>query len=98
MTARLGAWIPLTALALLPMAASGQGGPAEDAARRLAPFFRPPPSLANDFGPYRSPLRFDEGRPVRDAADWARRRDEILRHWHSVMGPWPPLLDRPAPL
>jgi hypothetical protein len=68
---------------------------AGDLARRLAPHFRPPPDLAHDFGKYRSPLRFTDGRPVRNAADWAQRRREILQTWHDVMGRWPPLLDKP---
>lgn len=61
----------------------------------IAPFFRPPPEFAADLGPYRSPLLFDDGRPVRTAADWPARRDEILRYWHAQMGPWPPLLKDP---
>jgi hypothetical protein len=62
---------------------------------RLAPFFRPPAELASDLGAYRSPLRFADGTPVRSAADWPRRRAEILKTWHDAMGPWPPLLKQP---
>ena len=32
---------------------------------------------------------------VQTPADWLRRRDEILRHWHERMGPWPRMLERP---
>jgi dienelactone hydrolase len=63
---------------------------------RLAPFFSPPAALRGDLGAFRPVLRFDDGRPVRDAADWNRRRAEILDAWHRLLGPWPPLLARPA--
>lgn len=60
----------------------------------LAPFFAPPagaPSVAHP-----SPLRFADGRPVSSAAEWPARRVEILSSWHRLMGPWPPLVERPA--
>jgi hypothetical protein len=62
---------------------------------KLALAFRPPTEFAGDFGPYRSPLKFDDGRDVTNAADWARRREEILRYWHGALGPWPPPIDKP---
>lgn len=61
----------------------------------LRAFFRPPAELAGDRGPYRSPLAFDDGRPVRTAADWSARRREIERAWKQVLGPWPEQLTRP---
>lgn len=61
----------------------------------LAPYFRPPPAFARDLGHYRSPLLFDDGTPVRTAADWRKRRQELLTYWHRVMGPWPELIERP---
>src|SRR5262249_27478707 len=64
-------------------------------ARRAAAFFRPPPELAGDLRPYRPVLQFPDGRPVKDGADWAKRRREILKTWHDILGPWPPLLERP---
>jgi len=51
--------------------------------------------FANDLGQYKSPLKFDDGRTVKSAADWAKRREEILRYWHKVMGPWPLLIQKP---
>ena len=63
--------------------------------RQIAPFFSPPPELANDFGKYRSPLRFYNGTPVKTQADWQRRRDEILKTWHAIMGHWPPMIEKP---
>jgi hypothetical protein len=68
----------------------------DDAARGvLADAFHPPREYAGDFGPYRSPLAFDDGRPVRSEAEWRERRREILKSWHELMGPWPPLIARP---
>jgi dienelactone hydrolase len=62
----------------------------------LESFFVPPADYANDFGDYRSPLQFSDGRPVKNATDWTARRRELLEYWHEVMGPWPPLLERPG--
>jgi Prolyl oligopeptidase family len=67
----------------------------EEAAKRLAPFFQPPAKYAGDLGTYRSPLLFDDGKPVRTAADWQKRRQEILQTWHGLMGPWPALIEKP---
>src|SRR5947209_12745687 len=75
--------------------AAGPTSSPEEAAKRLAPFFRPPPELVKDLGTYRSPLLFEDGTAVRNAADWAKRRREILKVWHGLMGPWPELLEKP---
>ena len=61
----------------------------------IAPSFSPEPGYAGKLGDYRSPLLFDDDTPVKSADDWPRRRQEILRHWHALMGPWPPLLEKP---
>ncbi len=82
------------ALALLA-AMTGDAAEAESAWERIAPFFSPPAQFADQFGPYQSPLKFDDGRSLKNAADWELRRQEILRHWHHVMGPWPPLQAKP---
>src|SRR5262245_29309083 len=63
--------------------------------RKIAPFFQPPPEFADKLGSYRSPLLFDDGTPVRTAADWPRRRAEVLKTWQDLMGPWPPVIDKP---
>ena len=60
----------------------------------MAPLFRPPAEFQGKLGSYRSPLTFDDGSPVRTAAEWPRRRAEILAAWHRLMGAWPPLLER----
>lgn len=67
----------------------------DDAWARLAPFFSPPPAYANQFGSYPSPLKFYDGRPVKDVRDWPKRRQEILAKWHELMGAWPELLAAP---
>ena len=64
--------------------------------QQLAPFTQPPAEFADDFGPYRSPLRFADGTQVASAADWDRRREEILTTWHRRLGPWPDLVERPS--
>ena len=66
-----------------------------DSWQTLARCFQPPSEFANQFGPHRSPLRFSDGTMVRSAADWSRRRAEILKDWNELMGPWPPLLKQP---
>jgi dienelactone hydrolase len=63
---------------------------------RIQPFFTPPPEYDNKLGDYRPVLRFDDSSPVNTPQDWPRRRAEILKYWHSVMGPWPPLVEKPG--
>jgi hypothetical protein len=55
----------------------------------------PPAEFAGQVSSHRSPLRFDDGSEVKSAADWSRRRAEILQTWHRIMGEWPPLLEHP---
>ena len=69
--------------------------PSSEHWKALAPYFTPPPEYAGKLGDYRSPLLFDDGTPVRTKEDWPRRRQEILAHWHKVMGAWPPVIERP---
>ncbi len=64
--------------------------------RTIQPFFQPPGAFSNQFGSYRSPLIFDDGSRVESPADWPRRRAEILREWHGLMGEWPPVIEKPA--
>jgi hypothetical protein len=59
------------------------------------PFFKPPAEFANQFGSYPSPLKFYDGRPVQNAGEWPQRRKEILDRWNELLGPWPPLIERP---
>ncbi|HJN11376.1 MAG TPA: dienelactone hydrolase family protein [Pirellulaceae bacterium] len=66
-----------------------------DAWQRIAPHFSPPKQFADEFGDYRSPLRFADGRPVRSADDWKERRAELLKEWLDLLGHWPPLITEP---
>lgn len=76
--------------------AEGQTQGAEKAWNTIAPCFNPPSEFSRPSGPYPSLLKFYDGRPVLTPADWSLRRREIRDYWMSVMGPWPPLLARPA--
>ncbi|HXP62906.1 MAG TPA: hypothetical protein VN829_20565 [Dongiaceae bacterium] len=69
--------------------------PHEALPKLLEPFFRPPPEYGGQLGSYRSPLQFEDGTLVKTAVEWARRREEILKQWHGLMGPWPPILQAP---
>ena len=66
-----------------------------DAWQRIAPHFSPPKQFANDLGDYRSPLRFADGRLVRSADDWKKRRSEFVKQWQDLLGHWPPLITEP---
>lgn len=75
--------------------AATQLGAVETVPEALQRFFSPPPQYADDCGDYRSPLRFEDGTPVRTAADWERRRQEIIAAWRDLIGSWPPLIEKP---
>jgi hypothetical protein len=88
--------IPMRRLMLcLPLVLALPLFAAEPVPESIAPFFRPPADLAKDLGQYRSPLKFDDGTPVKTAADWPARRKEILKYWHEQLGPWPALIEKP---
>ncbi len=76
------------------LAASAWAAPALPP-EELRAHFAPPAEWAETLPPGKSPLVFDDGRPVRTAAEWPARRAEILRAWHGFMGPWPELVARP---
>ena len=61
----------------------------------LTQFFAPPEQYRSEFGKFRSPLLFADGTRVQNPAGWQRRREEILSTWHKIMGPWPPLIEKP---
>jgi hypothetical protein len=85
-----------TLVAPLPAADTASADKAADSIRlHLAPFFRPPAELSNDFGAYKSPLKFYDGTPVKTPRDWSRRRREILDKWHGFLGPWPAAIAKP---
>ncbi len=59
---------------------------------KISPCFTPAQEYKENYGNYRSPLKFYNGDPVKTAADWNRRRKEILTRWNEMMGKWPPFL------
>jgi dienelactone hydrolase len=93
--------ILLGGLVLAAIASDRAVLPAEESAsrdsawRQIEQYFQPPEEFAGDFGPYKSPLKFADGMPVKTAEDWGRKRKEILATWHRRLGPWPALLEKP---
>jgi len=81
--------------ALIALALAAILAPAADPPAALAPFFKPPAEFATDLGTFRSPLKFDDGTPVRTPAEWEKRRKEIRAYWHGAMGAWPALIEKP---
>jgi dienelactone hydrolase len=63
----------------------------------IEPFFTPPSEYAANFGNYRSPLFFYDGKPVNNKKDWQIRRKEILHRWKNLMGEWPSLIKNQDP-
>jgi hypothetical protein len=63
--------------------------------QKLKSYFNPPAKYAGEFGKYRSPLKFYEGRLVKTPSDWKKRRQEIIDRWQEMMGPWPELITKP---
>ena len=59
---------------------------------KISPCFTPAAEYINNYGTYRSPLKFYIGDPVETASDWKRRRKEILSRWNEMLGKWPPLI------
>jgi hypothetical protein len=68
---------------------------AEPLPKSLAAHFTPPAEFAGQFGDYRSPLRFVDGTEVKTADDWKRRRQEVLKSWHDLMGKQPEPITKP---
>ncbi len=59
---------------------------------KLISYFSPPAGYKDNFGNYRSPLNFYNGTEVKNAADWQKRRSEILITWFGMIGEWPPFI------
>jgi hypothetical protein len=83
-------------LVLLALPSQSDSPRAGELWRKLGPLFATPPEFKDDLGTLRPVLKFEDGREVRTAADWAERRKELLKKWHELLGPWPPLLEKPA--
>jgi len=58
-------------------------------------FFEAPVGYEDDFGKYKPVMEFYDGSPVRTPDDWKERRREIVELWHSIMGVWPSIIDKP---
>jgi dienelactone hydrolase len=90
----------LTSYAFLLLALVVPGWAADDADdplwKKLAPFAQPPAEFAGKLGGFRSPRAFADGSLAKSPADWKRRREEIAKIWHTRLGAWPPLVERPA--
>ena len=83
-------------LAFLILALVAPQSREKDLWEKLDPLFRPPAEFKDDFGSFRPVLKFADGRDVRTAEDWKARRSEILAHWTKLLGPWPPMVDKPV--
>src|SRR4030095_12052521 len=44
----------------------------------------------------RSPCNFADGSVVKTPADWAKRREEIAKTWHTRLGTQPKLVEKPT--
>lgn len=79
------------------VAASSSGARSgEDAAGSIAEAFRPPEAYKGDLQTYQSPMIFKDGHHARNAAEWGERREEIRKTWDAIMGPPPPLIEKPT--
>jgi dienelactone hydrolase len=89
-------------IALIAIAAAQFVASAEDAMQKrdeiwqkIKPLFQVPDEFKDKLAPHRPLLKLDDGSPVANSADWKRRRDELLKYWHKVMGAWPAAIDKP---
>jgi len=85
-------------LCVLSLLSSSPGNPrdtSEAVPEIIRPFFAPPAQFAGDFGSYKSPLKFDDGTPVKTPADWQKHRQEMLATWRNLTGFWLPLIEKP---
>lgn len=60
--------------------------------QQIAPLFTPPESFQNNYGGFRSTLKFYDGQTVKTPNDWTKRRKEIADRWNGMMGEWPELI------
>ena len=60
---------------------------------KISTFFSPPEEYKNNFGNYRSPLKYNNGKEVKNPGKWSKRRKEILSTWNEMMGKWPAFIE-----
>jgi hypothetical protein len=66
---------------------------ASDVWGKISGYFLPPAEFQNQYGEFRSPLKFYNGEPVRTQKNWKKRREEIISRWNEMMGMWPPFIE-----
>ncbi|HOF22025.1 MAG TPA: hypothetical protein PLO24_12275, partial [Bacteroidales bacterium] len=71
---------------------SAAGNEGQSIREKLSGYFSPPEEYRDNYGNYRSPLEFYDGRRVNSPKEWKKRRKEILEQWNGMMGKWPPLI------
>ncbi len=59
---------------------------------KIVSYFNVPEQFKNEYGKYRSVLKFYNGDSVRSVRDWKQRREEIRTKWNEMMGEWPALI------
>jgi dienelactone hydrolase len=92
------AWVCLNLVSLPLLGAQAASPSAEHIAQlplNVRSCFIPPPEFLNDFGPYRSPLKCQDGTRVRNTAQWQAQRAHLLATWRRFLGNWPSLVDSP---
>ncbi|HUQ67280.1 MAG TPA: hypothetical protein VM101_14050, partial [Flavitalea sp.] len=63
--------------------------------QKLKPYFTTPAKYTGEFGSYKSPLIFYDGRKVKTTSDWKKRRKEVFDRWQNIMGAWPEVIQTP---
>ena len=86
--------VVLLLLIMLPLVGQAQKIKNEEVWDKISGYFSPPLEFRDDFGKYRSLLKFYNGDTVATQKDWNKRRAEIQSQWHSMMGKWPPFIKK----
>jgi hypothetical protein len=60
---------------------------------KMGAYFTPPAEFKDQYGSFRSPLKFYNGDTVTTPADWKQRRKEIYNEWENMLGKWPLLIE-----
>ncbi len=63
--------------------------------QNIESLFKPPAPFENNYGNWRSLLKFADGSEVKTPEDWSRRRKEIYDYWMTTMGKWPEIIQKP---
>lgn len=90
-----GSGVIACSLLALALGGPGNGQEAPIGWPEMQKFFTAPDQYKGKLGDYRSLMKLDDGTPVKTPQDWPRRREELRAYWHRVLGPWPPLVERP---